>query len=95
MPKTFERALMKGNNVDLLFNHNRDKKLGSTFEKNLELREDNIGLRASALISDEMVMQKARNGELRGWSFGFIANRELGWMARMAYKGVWWRTWTC
>lgn len=76
MPKTFEKALMKGNNVDLLFNHNRDKKLGSTFEKNLELREDSIGLRASALISDELVMQKARNGELRGWSFGFVANRD-------------------
>lgn len=75
-PKTFERALLKSENVDLLFNHNKDKKLGSTKDGNLELREDNIGLRAIATIFDEEVIQKAKNGELRGWSFGFIANKD-------------------
>jgi len=76
VPKTFERALMKGNNVDLLFNHLKDRKLGSTAEGNLQLREDNIGLRATATITDPVVMEKARNGELKGWSFGFISQRD-------------------
>jgi uncharacterized protein len=76
VPKTFEKALLKSENVDLLFNHDKSNKLGSTKEGNLELREDNIGLRAIATISDEKVIQKAKNGELRGWSFGFIAQKD-------------------
>ncbi len=75
VPKTFEKALMKAENVDLLFNHDKSLKLGSTSEGNLELREDNIGLRAIATITDEAVIQKAKNQELRGWSFGFIDNK--------------------
>ena len=71
MPRTFERALQKNDSVDLLFNHDRSRKLGSTKEGNLELREDNVGLRAIATVTDETVMDKARKGELRGWSFGF------------------------
>jgi uncharacterized protein len=74
VPKTFEKALMKAENVDLLFNHDKSSKLGSTVEGNLELREDNIGLRAIATVSDENVIQKAKDGKLRGWSFGFIDN---------------------
>ena len=33
--------------------------------------EDNIGLRARATITDPDVVEKARNGDLVGWSFGF------------------------
>lgn len=81
MPKTFERALQKNNSVDLLFNHDRNRKLGSTKEGNLELREDNIGLRATATVYDSEVMEKARKGELRGWSFGFAAVKDT-WKTR-------------
>lgn len=75
VPKTFEKALQKAENVDLLFNHQKDRKLGSTKGGNLELREDNIGLRAIATVSDEEIIQKAKDGELKGWSFGFIDNK--------------------
>jgi uncharacterized protein len=75
VPKTFERALQKAENVDLLFNHDKNRKLGSTIEGNLELFEDNIGLRAIATITDEDVINKARNDELKGWSFGFVDNK--------------------
>lgn len=71
LPKTFERALNRGNNVDLLFNHDHSRKLGSTQTGELSLIEDQIGLRATATITDEEVRNKAENGELRGWSFGF------------------------
>ena len=76
-PKTFERALQKADSVDLLFNHNPNRKLGSTKEGNLDLREDNIGLRATATVYDKEIMEKAEKGELRGWSFSFSALQDL------------------
>lgn len=75
-PKTFQRALERADNVDLLFNHQKNRKLGSTKEGNLELYEDNIGLRAIATVSDDEVIKKAKNGGLRGWSFGFYTNKD-------------------
>lgn len=69
MPGVFKRALSRATNVDLLLNHN--KKIGSTSEKNLILREDNIGLRATCTVTDKDVIEKARKKQLRGWSFGF------------------------
>jgi hypothetical protein len=75
-PKTFQRALEKADNVDLLFNHQKNRKLGSTKEGNLELYEDNIGLRAIATVLDDEVVKKAKNGELKGWSFGFYTNKD-------------------
>lgn len=76
VPKTFQRALDKADNVDLLFNHDKSRKLGSTSEGNIELYEDNIGLRGIATVSDGEVIQKAKSGELRGWSFGFVSNKD-------------------
>ena len=52
-------------------NHDYSRELGST-KTNLQLFEDNIGLRAIAEITDAEVIEKAKKGELRGWSFGFI-----------------------
>lgn len=75
-PKVFERAIVKAENIDLLFNHDISRKLGSTKEGNLELFEDNIGLRAICTITDEEVIEKAKNKQLQGWSFGFIANKD-------------------
>lgn len=75
--KTFERALDKAENVDLLFNHDKNRKLGSLQDGNLQLYEDNIGLRAIAHVSDEKIIQKAKDGELKGWSFGFVDNKPL------------------
>lgn len=73
--KTFERALNKAENVDLLFNHDKNRKLGSLQEGNLQLYEDSIGLRAIANVSDEEIIQKAKDGKLKGWSFGFVDNK--------------------
>ena len=67
----FKRALDRNDNVRLLLNHNPDRDLGGTRDGNLELTEDNIGLHARAVIDDPEVVQKARNGDLVGWSFGF------------------------
>lgn len=75
-PRAFEKALRKSENVDLLLNHNPNKKLGSTKEGNLKLFEDNIGLRAICTIYDKEAIEKARNKELRGWSFGMYVEKE-------------------
>lgn len=68
----FKRALGRNDNVRLLLNHDPNKDLGGTKDGNLELNEDSIGLHARAIITDPEVVQKAKNGELVGWSFGFF-----------------------
>lgn len=67
----FKKALKRNNDVHILLNHDWNRDLGSTKKGNLELEEDNIGLKARAIITDKDVIEKARNGELVGWSFGF------------------------
>lgn len=67
----FKKALKRNDDVHILLNHDWSKDLGSTRQGNLELEEDNIGLRVRACITDPEVVQKARAGELVGWSFGF------------------------
>lgn len=67
----FSNALKRREEVFVLLNHDPNRVLGSTKEGNLELSEDNIGLHARAVITDKDVIDKARKGELVGWSFGF------------------------
>lgn len=67
----FKRALERNKDVRILLNHDWRKDLGGTKEGNLELTEDNIGLRARAIITDKDVVETARQGGLVGWSFGF------------------------
>lgn len=76
LPKVFQRALDRADNVDLLLDHNKNRKLGSTKDGNLQLFEDNIGLRAICKVTDAEVIKKAKNKELRGWSFGFYSNKD-------------------
>ena len=71
----FQRALDKADEVELLFNHRKDRKLGST-KDNLVLKEDEIGLHATATIADDEVRQLAHEGKLTGWSFGFISRSD-------------------
>ena len=70
----FRNALKKNDNVLVLLNHDNNRVLASTKDGNAVLTEDNIGLRAEITITDAEVVQKARDGKLSGWSFGFIAN---------------------
>lgn len=67
-PGTFKKALDKGNPVALKLNHERT--LCDT-GSGLELREDNVGLYASATVTDKETVDAARSGKLTGWSFGF------------------------
>ena len=67
----FKKAIKRNNDIHILLNHDWDSDLGSTKQGNLELEEDNIGLHARATITDRDVIEKAKRGDLVGWSFGF------------------------
>lgn len=67
----FRRALERADDVRILLNHDWSRDLGGIKDGNLELHEDAIGLHARATITDKEVVEQARRGELRGWSFGF------------------------
>ena len=75
-PHAFQRAIEKSDDILCLLNHETSRVLGSTRQGNIELFEDNIGLRAICRITDNEVIQKAKNNKLRGWSFGFEAVKE-------------------
>lgn len=72
----FSKALKRNDNVRILLNHDPSRDLGGTKDGNLELNEDSIGLHARATITDPEVVEKAKNGDLVGWSFGFY-DREV------------------
>lgn len=75
----FKTALKRNDDVKVLLNHNHDRVLATTKDGTAKLEEDNIGLRAEVTITDKEVVEKARNNQLVGWSFGFYANSdELG-----------------
>ena len=67
----FQRAIERNDDIHVLLNHDIDRDLGSTKQGNLDLHEDSIGLRAKATITDAEVVEKAKRGDLVGWSFGF------------------------
>ena len=70
---TFRNALKAEKPIELRFNHGKtlcDTKTGLT------LYEDSIGLYAEATVTDTEVVRCAKNGELRGWSFGFVCKKD-------------------
>lgn len=70
VPGAFARAITTAvDPIGLEFNHARQ--LDDT-NGNLELFEDQIGLYARAVVTDSEVIEAAVEGQLTGWSFGFI-----------------------
>lgn len=73
-PGAFTRALNRNNEVELMFNHK--KVIGGQKLGNLELIEDNIGLKAKCTVTDSEVIKRAKANKLKGWSFGFVCKKE-------------------
>lgn len=65
----FRAALDRAENINMTVDHEPDKVVASTKE-GLSLYEDNIGLRAEAVVTDEETVENARKGKIKGWSFG-------------------------
>lgn len=71
----WKRALHKNANIPMLFNHDWSRKLGEN-GKNLELWEDQIGLRYALETDDKEVIRLASEGKLQGCSFAFRSLKE-------------------
>lgn len=65
----FQKAIDRAKKISVLLDHDRSRTLASTEDKTLFVKEDNIGLRAETVITDEYVIKAAKEGNLRGWSF--------------------------
>ena len=72
----FKTALKRNDDVKVLLNHDWNRELANTKDGSAKLEEDNIGLRAEVIITDAEVVEKARQGRLVGWSFGFYPNAD-------------------
>lgn len=68
--RAFQRALEKVDNVPMTLDHNKERVLAQTSDNTLSLHEDAIGLHAEAHIVDPEIIESARQGKLKGWSFG-------------------------
>ena len=69
-PRAFEQALSRAGNINVTVDHDNTHVYASTDEGTLKLYEDNIGLHADVLITDETLIGLAKKGKIRGWSFG-------------------------
>jgi len=74
-PGAFKRSLQARNDIKLLFNHDTGQVLGSTRAGTLQLREDGVGLLATATFPDTQLGRDTatliRRGDIGKMSFGF------------------------
>lgn len=68
--RAFEQALERASDVSVTVDHNNSQFYASTSNNTLKLYEDNIGLHADVIISDPDVVELAKKGKIKGWSFG-------------------------
>lgn len=68
--RAFAEAIKKNGDITVQLDHDSGHAYARTSDGTLTLKEDAIGLHADVLITDETVVEMARKGKLRGWSFG-------------------------
>lgn len=69
-PRAFEAAISRAGNITVTVDHDSTHVYASTDDGTLRLYEDNIGLHADVLVTDETLIELAKKGKIRGWSFG-------------------------
>lgn len=69
-PGVFAKAIEEAGNITVSVDHDQTHIYADTRDKTLVLYEDAIGLHADVLIRDEEVIELAKKGRIRGWSFG-------------------------
>lgn len=67
--RAFQRAIDRAGNIRMLLDHNPMRVLADTDSHTLTVVEDNVGLRAESIVTDPEVIEGAKAGKLRGWSF--------------------------
>lgn len=69
-PRAFADAISRAGNITVTVDHDSSHIYASTDDGTLTLKEDAIGLHADVLIKDPDLIDLARKGKIRGWSFG-------------------------
>lgn len=67
--RAFASAITRAGAIRMLLDHDQSRVLATTEEGTLKLREDEVGLRAESVVTDEAVIAGAKAGKLKGWSF--------------------------
>ena len=67
--RAFQKAIERADNIRMLLDHDPLRVLAETRAGNLSVKEDAVGLRAESIVTDPEVIEDARHGKLRGWSF--------------------------
>lgn len=68
--RAFESAIQKSGDISVTVDHDKSHIYASTRDGTVKLYEDNIGLHADVLITDPDLIEIAKKGKIRGWSFG-------------------------
>ncbi|MDF2537417.1 MAG: hypothetical protein K0S76_438 [Herbinix sp.] len=68
--RAFSDAIERAGNISVTVDHDSTHVYASTEKSTLTLREDAIGLHADVLIDDKTIIELAKQGKIKGWSFG-------------------------
>lgn len=68
--RAFDSAIRKSGDITVTVDHDSGHVYARTGDGTLELREDAIGLHANVTITDPIVIEMAKKGKIKGWSFG-------------------------
>lgn len=68
--RAFGEAIARSGDITVELDHDAGRAYARTSDGTLELHEDSIGLHANVTITDSILIELARKGKLRGWSFG-------------------------
>ena len=68
--RAFAEAIPKSGDISVTVDHDSTHVYAQTSDGTLQLEEDAIGLKATVLIKDRDVIDAARKGKIKGWSFG-------------------------
>lgn len=69
-PRAFAEAIKRAGSVSVTVDHDLTHIYASTDDNTLDLYEDEIGLHADTVIKDPTVIELAKKGKIKGWSFG-------------------------
>lgn len=70
--RAFEKAISRAGNITVTVDHDNSHIYASTQDGNLKLYEDGIGLHADVVITDKSIVEIAKQGKIKGWSFGMF-----------------------
>jgi HK97 family phage prohead protease len=68
--RAFEKAIERAGDITVTVDHDKSHVYASTSDGTLSLYEDAIGLHADVIIKDETLIELAKKGKIKGWSFG-------------------------